>query len=349
MSQPTEARRNQANAGEAGALTWEGIRTQRNEQGNRVEAYLDCFPCFLRQALEAARMSTASEPMRRQIMDEVMKQLVRLPSDITPPRVGQIVHRLIRRITGNRDPYQEVKRQYNQMALGMYPALCERVQASEDPVLTALKLAIAGNIVDFGPLSGGFDLEQVVEQTLCSHFALDDYESFRRSVERAARVVYLGDNTGEIVFDRILIETLLSVRRAQFVFVVRGVPVINDATMEDARFVGLDQLVDVISDGSDAPATVLSECSQEVLDAYRAAHLVIAKGQGNYESLSEEQGPLFFLLKAKCPVVAKDLGVEVGDAVLRGSQGVPERVQVEAPGGEDQRASSQRLWAQGRV
>jgi uncharacterized protein with ATP-grasp and redox domains len=293
-----------------------------------MKAYLDCFPCFLRQTLEAARMSAASEAVQRRILDEVMKELVRLPYDVTPPQVGQIIHRLIRKITGNKDPYHSVKQQYNEMALEMYPALRKRVRSSKDPVLAAVKLAIAGNIVDFGALSGNFDLAQVVGQTLSSDLALDDYESFRTSVERAAHIVYLGDNAGEIVFDRILIETLLSVRRAQFVFVVRGVPVINDATAEDARCVGLDQVVEVIPDGSDAPATVLSECSPAVQELFGAADMVIAKGQGNYEWLSNERGPLFFLLKAKCPVVAEDLGVEVGDLVLRQSEVVLEHIEA---------------------
>ena len=268
-------------------------------------------------------MSTGDEALQRRILDEVMKRLVQLPLDVTPPQVGRIIHRLIKEITGKDDPYQRVKRRYNEMALEMYPGLCERVQASEDPVLTAVKLAIAGNIVDFGALSGNFDLEQVVEETLSSDFASDDYESFRRAFERADHIVYLGDNTGEIVFDRILIETLLKLVRAQIVFVVRGAPIINDATMEDARFVGMDQVVQVISDGSDTPATVLSECSPEVSEAYHAADMVIVKGQGSYESLSDEHGPLFFLLKAKCPVVAEDLGVKVGGIILKRGRDVP--------------------------
>ena len=288
-----------------------------------MNVYLDCFPCFLRQTLEAARMSTGNEAVQRQILDEVMKRLVRFPLDVTPPQVGRIIHRLIKEITGKEDPYQKVKRRYNEMALEMYPELCERVQASEDPVLTAVKLAIAGNIVDFGALSGNFDLEQVVEETLSSDLALDDYEPFRRALERAGHIVYLGDNTGEIVFDRILIEHLLKLRRVQIIFVVRGAPIINDATMEDAHFVGMDRVVQVISDGSDAPAMVLSECSPEVSEAYHAADMVIVKGQGSYESLSDERGPLFFLLKAKCPVVAGDLGVQVGGLILKRGKGVP--------------------------
>jgi len=285
-----------------------------------MKVYLDCFPCFVRQTLEAARMSTEDEALQRRILDEVMKRLITLPLEVTPPQVGQIIHRLIKELTGNGDPYQQVKRQYNELALKMLPDLRERVRAVEDPILTALKLAIAGNIIDFGALSGNFDLAQIVEETLRSEFALDGYERFRSALDRVARIVYLGDNTGEIVFDRILIETLLRHKAFEIVFVVREMPIINDATMEDACYVGLDRLVRVISNGSDAPATVLSECSPEMLETYGAADIIIAKGQGNYESLSDEQGPLFFLLKAKCPVVARDLGCEVGDIVLRSAQ-----------------------------
>ena len=163
----------------------------------------------------------------------------------------------------------------------------------------------------------------MVEETLRSDFSINDYAVFRRVLERAARIVYLGDNTGGIVFDRILIETLLRLGTFEVVFVVRGVPIINDATREDAHFVGLDRIVRVIPNGSDAPATVLSECSPEMLEVYHAADLVIVKGQGSYESLSEEQGPLFFLLKVKCAVVTRDLGVEVGDMILKGGNSVP--------------------------
>lgn len=265
-------------------------------------------------------MSTSDEALQRRILDEVMKRLVQLPLEVTPPQVGQIIHRLIKELTGNGDPYQQVKRQYNELALKMLPDLRERVRASEDPILSAVKLAIAGNIIDFGALSGNFDLNRIVEETLCSDCALDGYERFRSALDRVARIVYLGDNTGEIVFDRMLIETLLRYKPFEIVCVVRGMPIINDATMEDARYVGLDRLVRVISNGSDAPATVLSECSAEMVAVYDAADMIIAKGQGNYESLSGEQGPLFFLLKAKCPVVAGDLGCEVGDIVLRSGE-----------------------------
>jgi len=282
-----------------------------------MKVYLDCFPCFLRQALEAARMAGEDEGVHRETIHAVMKRLTDLSTNVTPPQVGQVVHRTIRELTRNPDPYRELKRQYNAIALDMFPDLSTIVQQASDRLLTASKIAIAGNIIDFAALSEGFDLDGILMETLYSDLDVDGYVAFRDAVLGANRIVYLGDNAGEVVFDRILVEEIRRISQAEITFVVRGEPVINDATLEDARFAGLDQLVEVISNGSDAPATVLSECNSEMVDAYRSADVVIAKGQGNYESLSEEAGRLFFLLRAKCPVIAQDLGVRVGDTILR--------------------------------
>lgn len=284
-----------------------------------MKVYLDCFPCFVRQTLEAARMAVDDERVHRKILNAVMKQLVHLPMEVTPPQMGQVIHRLIKELTHNGDPYREIKERYNVAALKMLPNLKELVLRAEDPLLTASKLAIAGNIVDFGALSGGFDLESVVWETLRADFAIDDYAMFRDAIQKASRILYLGDNAGEIVFDRVLIEEIRRMGSAEITFVVRGRPIINDATIEDAAFAGLDRFAQVISNGSDAPATVLSECTPAMVAAYRAADLVIVKGQGNYESLSEETGPLFFLLKVKCPVLARDLGAHMGDTILKRS------------------------------
>lgn len=282
-----------------------------------MKVYLDCFPCFLRQALEAARMAGNDERVHRKVLNAVMYRLMDLGLDVTPPKVGQAVHRTIREFTCNDDPYREIKARYNKIALDMLPRLKAIVRQAEDPLLIASKIAIAGNIIDFAALSGEVDLDRVLSETLHADFALDDYAAFREAILRATRIVYLGDNAGEIAFDGVLVEEMLRMGKAKIAFVVRGKPVINDATLEDAKFVGLDRLVEVISNGSDAPATVLSECTPEMIDAYRSADLVVAKGQGNYESLSEETGRLFFLLKVKCPVIARDLGVRVGGTILK--------------------------------
>lgn len=285
-----------------------------------MKVYLDCFPCFVRQALEAARMASNDERQHRVLLDLVMQRLTQLPLDVTPPQVGQIIHRLIREHVTDGDPYLHLKQLYNKRAMEMLPDLRQRMLQGPDPLLTACKLAIAGNQIDFGALSGEFDLDALVADALSSDFAIDAYPRFRTLVDNASRILYLGDNAGEIVFDRLLLEALNREGSARIDFVVRGRPVLNDATAEDAAYCGIDLYANVLSNGSDAPATVLDECSPRLRHAFDAADLVIAKGQGNYESLSEQPGPVFFLLKAKCPVVARDLGTWVGAAVLMESK-----------------------------
>jgi hypothetical protein len=151
-----------------------------------------------------------------------------------------------------------------------------------------------------------------------SPLGINDYENFKNSIKNSSRILYLGDNAGEIVFDRVLIEELHQIKDLEVNFVVREKPIINDATLDDAIVTGMDKVARIISSGSDAPATILSQCSPQLLELYYSADVIIAKGQGNYESLSEEKGNIFFLLKAKCPVVAGLLEVNVGDAILKG-------------------------------
>jgi uncharacterized protein with ATP-grasp and redox domains len=285
-----------------------------------LKTYLDCLPCFFRQALGAARAATDDERIQRKVMDTVAEMIPAFPLDITPPEIAQQVYRVVYQITGNDDPYREAKKQSNEKALSLYPRLKQIVAASDDPLLTACKLAIAGNSIDLGPQVEQYDLDSVIESTLRLPLAYDNYPEFRREVESASSILYLADNAGEIVFDKLLIEELCQGRKLDITVVVREKPIINDATMEDAESVGLNALTTVITNGSDAPATILSQCSSQVRQLYDSADVVIAKGQGNYESLSDEDANIFFFLRAKCPVVATPLNVQVGAAILKKGQ-----------------------------
>ena len=282
-----------------------------------MKTYLDCIPCFLRQALGAAKMATVDEAVQRQVLDSVAGMIPYFPLDTTPPEIARKVYQVVYDITGNRDPYFEAKKQSNRLALSLYPKLKEIVANSDDPLLAACKLAIAGNAIDFGPQADYGDLDSIIKTSLASSLSIDCYKEFKKSIEKASQILYLGDNAGEMVFDRIFIEQLSRIRKMNITFVVREKPVINDATMDDALSVGLDKVATVISNGSDAPATVLSQCSPKMLELYSAADIIVSKGQGNYESLNgEQQANLFFLLRAKCPVVAESLHINVGDALL---------------------------------
>jgi len=255
-----------------------------------------------------------------QIHEKVVREVLRLSADLdmsqNPPAIGQQIHRLIRKLIGNNDPYRELKRRYNRLAMRMCIELAERVRTSEDSLETAVRLAIAGNIIDLGVKTSIAepDIERIINDSLTVDFDGQQIEEFRNAVNRAEKILYLADNAGEIVFDRLLIEQLPC---EKVTVVVKGKPVINDATMEDAEFAGLTKLVEVIDNSSDAPGTILESCSQAFRNRFVDADLIIAKGQGNYETLSDVNKSIFFILKAKCPVIARDLGCEVGEMILR--------------------------------
>lgn len=284
-----------------------------------MRTYLDCFPCFLRQALDAARFATADERVHATAVQCVLRLEAEMDIRQPPPVMGQQIHRLIRQITKKADPYRQQKHLSNELALRLYSELKRDVEEAPNPLQTALRLAIAGNILDFGVYSSlerGY-VERGIAAALKADFDQRELPSFVNCVEEARDILYLGDNAGEIVFDRLLIEKL---PREKVTFVVRGSPVVNDATMEDAEIAGLTELVDVIDNGSDGPGTILESCSPPFRERFDQADLIIAKGQGNYESLSGEDKRMFFVLKAKCPVIARDLDCEIGEMVLRRSQ-----------------------------
>jgi len=281
-----------------------------------MKTFLDCIPCFVRQALDSARLATDDEQIHEQVVRETLRLAADLDMSQSPPAIGQKIHRLIRKLIGNNDPYHSVKEQFNNLALKLYPELEERVMESEDPFATAVRLAVAGNIIDLGVKTSlaESDVEKTIEQSLTSHFDDNQIYEFKDAVTQAEKILYLADNAGEIVLDRLLIEQL-PVERVTVV--VKGEPVINDATKKDAKTAGLTNIVEVIDNGSDAPGTILETCSQAFRDRFKDADLVIAKGQGNYETLSDVHKNIFFILKAKCPVIARDLGCEVGEMILQ--------------------------------
>ena len=282
-----------------------------------MRTYLDCLPCLLSQALKAARAATDDEEVQRQVIDAVAKLIPQLSLGLRPPEIAQQGYRLIYQITRNDDPFYKAKVEANQAALALYPRLKEVVADSEEPLLTACKLAIAGNSIDLGPNFEQVDMDSIVETAVTSPLAINDYNEFRSSINNSRHILYLGDNAGEVVFDRVLIEELHQVKELEIDFVVRERPIINDAIRDDAVAAGIDKVARIISSGSDAPATILSQCSSEMLGYYHSADVIIAKGQGNYESLDGEASNIFFMLRAKCPLVAELLGVNVGDAILK--------------------------------
>ena len=263
-------------------------------------------------------MSTDDEMIHRRVLNSVALMIPELALDVTPPEIAQQVYRIIYEITGDNDPYREAKKRADDLAMSCYPRMQDMVEYSGDSLQTACKLAIAGNAIDLGAQAEYGNMNTIIEESLSYALNLDDYKRFKQSIKNKSLILYIGDNAGEIVFDRILIEQIKRINSNQIVYVVREKPIINDATISDAVRVGLDKVAKVISSGSDAPATILSQSSPELKDIYNSADVIIAKGQGNYESLCDRPENIFFFFKVKCPVIARDSGYDVGTLALIG-------------------------------
>lgn len=267
-------------------------------------------------------MATPDPVLREQVIRDGLRRLAGIPYDRTPAHIGMVIHRGMRQLLGSVDPYRDLKERTNRAALDLYPRLSQMVETSPGDLELPVRLAIAGNTIDFGYLAvrGRLDLEAEIEDALHRPLAINHLAQLRQAIDSSGSILYLADNAGEIVLDRILIEAIPDYR-ARVTVAVRGTQVINDATLDDARQAGLVGQVRVIENGSDAPGTILETCDELFRQAFAQADMVIAKGQGNYESLSESGRSCFFLLKAKCDLVARDLQVARGDIVVKAGDG----------------------------
>jgi uncharacterized protein with ATP-grasp and redox domains len=282
----------------------------------------ECIPCALRQVLSAARRVSDDKWFHGEVLKQVMAAMARADLRRSPAEVSLEALKEAGRLFGVRDPFAEEKRADNARVMAILPDLRRKVAESTDPLYLASRLAVAGNIMDLGILPG-VDPSVEVNRALSEPLAVDDGPAFREAARAARSVLYLLDNAGEIVLDRLLIEQL---RRKDVTCLVRAEPIINDVTKEDAEQVGLNEVCKVIEPGAPMLGLVLSLASPEVREAFERSDLVISKGQANFETLANAEREVFFLLRAKCPIVAEALGVKVSAPVLvRHEPGKPHR------------------------
>jgi uncharacterized protein with ATP-grasp and redox domains len=290
-----------------------------------MKTYLECIPCFLKQTIDACKMIGLSDDKVKKILDKVALQIPLIEMSASPPAMGRVIHRIIKEQTNNPDPYQEIKKKSNEIALAVYPRLKKIIESASNKLLAAVEIAIAGNIIDYGALSN-LDINKEINTILNSeeekikaeakaYFAYGDFVS---SLKHAKNLLYLADNAGEIVCDRVLIEEIKTAYPDIQIFcAVRGNPIINDCLVSDALSAGIDTMTTIISNGSDAPGTILESCSREFLDIWNKSDVIISKGQGNFESLSGARGNIFFMFIVKCNVLARDIGCHLRDVILR--------------------------------
>lgn len=280
-----------------------------------MRIYLDCYPCFLGQALREARLSGANESQQYSVLQQTLTLLQMIRPGANPPEIGYEVHQIIRNIIDVPDPYRDIKKTSTQQAQTLYPKLKALIQESDDPLDLAIRLSIAGNIIDFAVSDQVADLWETVERVIHQPYAIDDTVAFRDRLATAGHILYIADNAGETVFDRVLIEAL----PVPVTYVVKGGPVVNDATMEDALAAGLDTCSTVISNGAQASGTILSLCSEPFRKHFYDAPLIIAKGQANFETLSEAGEKVFCLLQVKCKMIGLHLNVPINSIITRQS------------------------------
>lgn len=277
-----------------------------------MKSSVDCLSCFMDQALRVARISSTDESVHLEVARTVAALLPQMEMSLTPPENAVAVYATIARLTGCADPYLAIKKASNDQALTILPDLIREVEESELPLITALRLAIGGNIIDYGAMHS-FDVEAALARARVMPLIIDASRQLYElacSLPEKSRVLYLADNCGEIVYDLLVLRCLVDLGLDVTVAVKEG-PIINDALFSDAISCGLDRYARIISNGTVCPGTPLASCSSEFLAAFRGADLILSKGQGNFETLSEVvaeiDADIFFLLTIKCPVVGAHL------------------------------------------
>lgn len=278
----------------------------------------ECISCLARQAVEIAEEATSNVAIQEEIIKRSLKELGELDFNETAPEIAFRMHQHAKSITGNNDPYARLKTQYNKIAEGIYDRINEEkwLEKAEDPFDMACRLAIAGNIIDF---SVGLKLEhsdilKSVEDSVKHDVFGTGSTALKEAVKKSKKIMYIADNSGEIIFDKFLLQHL---PLHKVTYVVKGGPIVNDATMEDAISTGVVDLVKVIDNGHCAQGTLLTYCSSTFISEFNEADLIISKGQANFETLSDiKDKKIFYLLRAKCSSVAAAIGCNRMDYVL---------------------------------
>jgi len=286
-----------------------------------MKTYLECIPCFLKQAIKAMDLTNQNVHIKEKVLREIMIRLSNGDLNKKPPEFARLVYNTITEITGNDDPYKEIKKRDNEHAFSLLPKIKSIIEKSEDKLLTTIKIAIAGNIMDFA-LKSKYDLNKTIKKVLKSNFGINNYEKFKQDIKKAKSIAYLADNSGEVVFDKLLIKKIREVNNCRIYFFVKGKPIVNDATEIEAKFAAIDEFanIEIRKINTGFPNTGIKKESEKFTNFINKIDLIISKGQGNYESLSELNANIYFLLIAKCPVIARDLGTEKGNIILKSNK-----------------------------
>jgi len=277
-----------------------------------------CVECIINQSRRVSEAIKADDTLSRRIVDYVEASGASFDFTKSPPEVASTIYEKMAEIAGMDDLYAELKQHATQKAKTFLPQLRFELQNSSNKLLTAIKIAVAGNVIDLAA-EVTFDLDEEMAKVFETQFAYDDFYRLEESLENATTLLYIGDNVGEHIFDYLCIETLQELYPSLVIYyMVRGNPIINDVTMIEAREAGFDSLCYLVDSGVNTPGFAYERANSESQALFDKADLVITKGMGNYECLSPSpRSNLCYLLKVKCNVVANSLGQNVGDIICK--------------------------------
>ncbi len=282
-----------------------------------MKSYLDCYPCFLKQAIQAGELATDDVAIRWAILQKVTEAASAFKREDTPAIMGREIHRIVRELSNNPDPYKDVKRKYNKKAMELIPFIEKEISQSENKLATAIKMTAIANIIDFGPFGiHQVNFQQFIDDKLTCDLKGDiSVEQFSKPLKEAESILYVADNCGEIIIDAYFINNFLSDKTVYLS--LRGSVVLNDATIDDVANLSFGENVEIIDNGDDAPGVILEYSKSEFLEIYNKVDLVVLKGQGNYEGIGvPDRRNVYSVLTAKCPVIATNIGCNVNDLVL---------------------------------
>jgi uncharacterized protein with ATP-grasp and redox domains len=285
-----------------------------------MKPFNECIPCYFKQQLSVLQVAKIDKNKVPELLYEGMKIIPELSNEANPAYNSSQAILKMYELINNYNPYKDAKKVSNDFALSIYNDLKTIINESLDHLLAAFKVAVVGNIIDMG-VSLDFDIDKALNEITTKEFDYNNYKEFKEQLDKSKNILILGDNAGEIAFDKLLVEELLKLKK-NIIYCVKSFPTINDATLEDAMYVEMDKLVPIITTGSELVGATLSDCSSTFLEYYNNADIIIAKGQANYESLEHEpssKNKVFFVLRAKCPCIANHIGVELGNIVFKQS------------------------------
>ena len=281
-----------------------------------MRTFPGCYDCLLRQAVSVVESSGANHDIKIQTLKEVLKVLSESDDNLSPSAIAGVTNQIMRDSLGIEDFYKDEKDSNHKLAHSYLEDIRDLVRSGNDPLEQGLKISASGNIIDIIHAKD-YDLWSEVTTTVNQELIGEGIPAFRELMDHSPHLLILADNVGETVFDKVLIEHLdIPVKYA-----VKGGPILNDATLQDALAAGIDQVAEVVVTGAQSPGTILDQCTDEFNDLFESSPLVLSKGQANYETMDEMGDKIFFLLRVKCPILAEQLEAPIGSLVMK--QGKP--------------------------